>query len=364
MGTTRGNFDFIYSMRQHIRYLVTPDGAHMAWAEIGSGPTLVKPATWLTHLEYDWESPVWKHWMRFLSGHFRYIRYDERGCGMSDWRAASGSIEHAVPDLECVVDKAGIEQPFVLLGISQGSATAIEYAARHPEKVSHLVLYGGYARGATQRGNPDTARFYDAMMEMIRQRWASDNPAFRQVFTSRFAPEATPTQLHWFNDLCRRTTSPESAALLMKAHSMVNVVDLLPEIRTPTLVVHARNDEVTPIEESRLLAAAIPGADFVELDSRNHILLESEPAWQTFQSLVLEFTGAGHAGNSAFNELSSRERAILALITKGLSNAEIAEQLGISDKTVRNHVSRLFEKLAVTSRAQAIVLAHAQGFQD
>ncbi len=349
-------------MRQHVRYLTTPDGVHVAWAEAGLGRALVKPATWLTHLEYDWESPVWRHWMRFLSGHFRYIRYDERGCGMTDWRAANLASEHWVQDLECVVAKAAVEEPFVLLGISQGAATAIEFAARHPSRVSHLVLYGGFARGAARRGNPDAARFNEALAEIIRHGWASDNPSMRQVFTSRFIPEADAEQVNWFNELCRRTTSPEMAAEFMRAHAEIDVSHLLPALRVPTLVIHADRDKVIPLSEGRLLASAIPDARFAELHSHNHILLESEPAWAEFQSLVLEFTGSGREGGSGFARLSPRESSILGLIAQGLSNAQIAERLVISEKTVRNHVTRLFEKLQVSSRAQAIVLAHERGF--
>lgn len=350
-------------MRQHIRYLVTPDGVHVAWAETGSGPTLVKPATWLTHLKYDLESPVWRHWMQFLSGHFRYIRYDERGCGMTDWRAADLSAIHWMRDLECVVEQAAIEQPFTLLGISQGAATAIEFAVRHPEKVSRMILYGGYACGWKHRDNPKAERFYEALIELMRHGWGSENSTFRQLFTSMFVPGGTPEQLGWFNELCRRTTTPGIAVELMKARGSVNVLDLLSQVRTPTLVIHARHDKAVPFSEGRLLASGIPHADFVELDSGNHVLLEHEPAWREFQSLVLEFTGAEHGERAVFEGLSRREYQILALITDGLSNAEVAKRLFIDEKTVRNHVSRLFDKLGVSSRSQAIVLAHKQGFQ-
>lgn len=348
-------------MRQHIRYLTTPDGVHLAWAEAGSGRVLVKPATWLTHLEYDWESPVWRHWMRFLAGHFHYIRYDERGCGMTDWRAANIASDHWVQDLECVVAKAGLMQPFILLGISQGAATAIGFAARHPEQVSQLVLYGGFARGAARRGDPDAARFNEALTEIIRHGWASDNATMRQVFTSRFIPEGNMEQVNWFNELCRRTTSPEMAAEFMRTHADIDVTHLLPQVRVPTLVIHADRDKVIPLSEGRLLASEIPDARFAEVHSRNHILLESEPAWAEFQSLLLQFTGVAQEDGPQLGRLSPRERAILTLIARGQSNAEIARQLAISEKTVRNTVTRLFEKLGVSSRAQAIVLAHERG---
>ncbi|MFC3281986.1 alpha/beta fold hydrolase [Litchfieldella rifensis] len=351
-------------MRQRVRYLTTSDRVHLAWAETGSGPTLVKPSNWLTHLEYDWESPVWRHWMSFLGEHFRFIRYDERGSGMSDWHIGDLSPARWLEDLTSVIDEAGVRAPLILLGISQGAGTAISYAASHPERVSQLILYGGYARGWAQRGNPDTEQFYRAMLELMRHGWSSDNPVFRQVFTSRFIPGASEVQLGWFNDLCRRTTSAEIAVKLLEARGGMAVTGLLPMIRVPTLVLHAREDDVVPVEEGRLIASEIPDASFVELDSPNHILLEHEPAWQTFQDRVLEFTGLRHGHTPPLTDLSRREREIFDGITAGLTNAQIAERLHISEKTVRNHVSHLFDKLGVRSRAQAIVLAHDQGFYD
>ena len=172
---------------QRIRYLRTRDGVKLAWAEAGRGPVLVKAANWLTHLEYEWESPIWRHWIRFFSDHFRFLRYDERGCGMTDWDVGDLSFERWVEDLEDVVDAAGIQEPFALLGISQGAAVCIAYAVRHPERVSGLVLYGGYALGSGRRDDA-AAREYRAITELVRVGWGKDNPAFRQVFTSRFVP--------------------------------------------------------------------------------------------------------------------------------------------------------------------------------
>lgn len=349
-------------MKQRIRYLRTPSGHSLAWAETGRGMPLVKASTWLTHLEYDWESPVWRHWNRFFSEHFRYIRHDERGCGMTDWEVGHLTVPRWVEDQELVIDAANIEQPFVLLGISQGAATAVAYAARHPQRVSHLILYGGYAAGTHKRGDADQIRAYQSMTELIRQGWDSTNPVFRQLFTSRFIPEGDQVQLEWFNELCRKTTSPEAGAALMAAHGEIDVRDLLPQVRTPTLVLHAERDQITPMSEGKYLASEIPGATFTAMDSCNHVLLEHEPAWRQFQHAVLEFTGRGGldtgSGNHVLDTLSRREREILPLLCKGLGNAQIGWKLGISEKTVRNHISHLYEKLGVHSRAAAIAFAH------
>jgi pimeloyl-ACP methyl ester carboxylesterase/DNA-binding CsgD family transcriptional regulator len=348
-----------------VRYLRTSDGVQIAWSETGSGPTLVKASNWLSHLEYDWESPLWRHWIRFFSDHFHFIRYDERGCGMTDWEVADLSFERWVQDIESVIERVALPQRFALLGISQGASVCIDYAVRHPERVSKLLLYGGYARGWARRGNVPGEREYHAIVDLARYGWGRDNPAFRQIFTSRFVPGATEEQIVWFNELCRKTTSPEMAARLLQARAEVDVLPLLEQVRTPTLVIHARDDVVAPIEEARILAAGIPGAQFVELDSRNHILLEHEPAWKRFREATLSFMGvvAQVEEDPAFAALSPRERDILALIADGLANAEIAERLAISDKTVRNHLSNVFDKLGVWTRAQAIVFARDRGFK-
>jgi len=352
--------------RQRIRYLHTPDGIKLAWAEAGAGPVLVKAANWLTHLEYEWESPVWRHWMQFFSEHFRFIRYDERGCGMTEWNVGDLSLETWVRDLESVVEAADIKQPFMLLGISQGAPICIAYAVRHPERVSRLILCGGYPRGTFRRNNPEGERVYRAIIDLARFGWGKDNPVFREVFTRRFVPEPTEEQRNWFNELCRKTSSGEIVGQLLEARGHLDVMELLPQVKTPTLVLHSRNDNGIPFSEGQALAAGIPGAQFVELDSTNHILLEKEVAWRRFCDAVLEFTGVEEAIEreaDPFLSLSPREREILSLITQGLANVQIAERLSISEKTVRNHVSNLFDKLGVWTRAQAIVFAHERGFK-
>jgi pimeloyl-ACP methyl ester carboxylesterase/DNA-binding CsgD family transcriptional regulator len=355
-------------LRQRVRYLRTEDGVQLAWAEVGTGPVLIKVANWLTHLEYEQESPVWGHWIRFFGEHFRFLRWDDRGCGLTDRNVDDLSIERWLEDVEAVVAASGLDEPFALLGISSGAAICVAYAVRHPERVSRMILYGGYARGWAERGDPTAERQYRAMLELMRVGWGKENPVFRQVFTSRFIPGASEAQIGWFNELCRRTSTGEMAARLLEARSRVGVSGLLGQIQVPTLVVHSRDDEVCPVSEAQRLAAGIPGAQFVELDSRNHILLEDEPAWARFQEAVLDFMGlapspAASGEDPAFTRLTAREREVLVLITEGLANADIGERLGISEKTVRNHISNVFDKLGVWSRAQAIVFARDRGFR-
>lgn len=344
-------------VRQQIRIARTRDDVRLAWTRVGSGPTLLKAANWLTHLQYDWESPVWRHWMEFLAAHFSFVRYDERGCGMSDWQVDDVSEDNWLSDMECVADAAGIDEPVILLGVSQGAVTVIRYAVEHPERVSKLILYGGYGQGWGQRGGREDDH-YHAVLEMIRLGWGSQNPVFRQAFTSRFLPEGTHDQIDWFNELCRKTVSPDKALPLIEARGGVDICHLLGQVRVPTLVLHARGDEVVPFSEGQRLAGEIPGARFVELDSRNHVLQADEAAWKTFKEAVLDFTQvAGEYAVSTVDRLSRRERQILSVLAQGATNKEIARDLHISEKTVRNHLSNVYRKMAVHNRAQAIVEA-------
>lgn len=349
-------------MRQSIRLTKSYDGTSLAWAMTGDGPSLVKASNWLTHLQYELDSPVWRHWIEFFGAHYRFIRYDERGCGMSQADVAEYSLDRSVEDLEKVIEVAEPRKPFVLLGISQGGATAIRYALAHPEHVSHLVLYGVYAQGRAVAGEREVEERYRAIIALTRLGWGQNNPIYRQLFTSRFIPGASDVQLRWFTDLCRRTVAPEMAARIMESRLYIDVAEMLPRVTVPTLVLHAHDDECVGFSQGRLIAASIPDAKFVELDSRNHILLEAEPAWGRFKEEVLAFTNAGlHGRTNPFAALSPREREVLASIAAGCTNIEIGRRLFISEKTVRNHVTRILEKLGVRSRAQAIVLAKDNG---
>jgi pimeloyl-ACP methyl ester carboxylesterase len=260
-------------LAQHIAFVTSYDGTRIAYATIGEGPPLVKAANWLSHLEHDWDSPVWHHWLRALSRTYTLVRYDERGCGLSD-HGVPLSLDAFVRDLEALVDALELER-FPLLGMSQGAATAIAYAVRHPERVSHLVLVGGYI-------DPEPPDVAEVMLQMIHIGWGRDNAAFRQVFTTLFMPQASPDQVCWFNDLQRLSASPDAALALARAIFTIDARSLADRLRVPTLIVHARNDAVVPFESSRRLAAQVPGSRFVPLESANHVLLEFEPAWQRF----------------------------------------------------------------------------------
>jgi pimeloyl-ACP methyl ester carboxylesterase len=271
----------------------------IAFATSGAGPVLVKPANWLTHLEYDWESPVWRHWLRELSRRFTLIRYDERGSGLSDHEVDDLSFDSWVRDLETVVDAAGLDR-FPLLGISQGCAVAIAYAVRHPERVSRLVLYGGYVQGVLARARTAGEREEaELLTRSMPSYWGRDNPAFRLFFAARFVPDGTQEQMQWFSELTRVTTSPEIAVRLRTASSKIDVTELAPRVRAPTLVLHANGDAAVPFDQGRLLAALIPGARFVPLEGRNHVLLEAEPAWPRFLDEVQRFLAEEPATDTA-----------------------------------------------------------------
>ncbi|HYW62987.1 MAG TPA: alpha/beta fold hydrolase [Bradyrhizobium sp.] len=267
---------------QEIRFCQSKDGVQIAYARIGEGPALVKTGHWMTHLEFDLESPVWRHFYRELSKDHSFYRYDARGNGLSDREVPDVRFEHFVDDLEAVVDAAGIDR-FALLGISQGCAVSVAYAARHPERVSHLILHGGFAVGWKKRARTEAEmQAGEAMVTLMRLGWGQENPAFRQMFTSQFIPGASKEQADWFNEFQRICSTPADAARNLSANGEADVAALLPQIKVPTLVMHARHDARVPFESGRRLAAGIPGARFVPLESQNHIMVEGEPALARF----------------------------------------------------------------------------------
>lgn len=274
--------------RQEIRFCTTADEVTIAHATVGQGPPLVKAANWLNHLELDWDAPIWSPLFRELARDYRFIRYDERGNGLSDWDVADINFETFVTDLETVVDALGVER-FALLGISQGASVSIEYAVRHPDRVSHLILFGGYAAGWRIDASEATLKEREAVMTLTATGWGRDNPAYRQIFSSTFMPHATAEELEWFDEFQRRTTSPENAVRFLSAFGDIDVRDRLGQVETPTLVIHSRGDQRIPLSTGRSLAAQIPDAQFVSLDSRGHLLLGREPASQQFVNAVRGF---------------------------------------------------------------------------
>jgi pimeloyl-ACP methyl ester carboxylesterase/DNA-binding CsgD family transcriptional regulator len=357
------------SLSQKISLCRARDGTRIAVASLGRGSPLVRAAHWLSHVEYDTESPVWSAWLRELSRDHTYIRYDQRGCGLSDWSPPDNSFDSWIGDLEAVVDAQGLER-FALLGMSQGGAIAITYAARHPERVSHLVLLGAYGRGMLRRApSPQQREEAETMVKLIRLGWGRDNPAFRQVFTSQFIPGGSREQHQWFNDLERISASPENAAAIVETLHEVDVSSVAETIRVPTLVFHVKGDARVPFEEGRILAAAIPTARFVPLEGSNHVLLENEPAWRQFFGELRAFLPAP-AGRGRLSHLpddvglTPSEHEVLLLIARGLDNTAIAATLSKSEKTVRNQVTNIFAKLGVTSRAQAVAVARDAGLGD
>jgi len=346
-------------MKQQIRFCRSYDGTRIAYAVTGEGPTLVKAPHWLTNLEYEERSPIWRPWINEFSRRHRLIRIDQRGCGLSDRGVETISFEAFVRDLEAVVDALGLER-FALFGHSQGGAIGIEYVVRHPERVSHFVMLGTYARGWFKRGlPPERMEELEAQLKLVEAGWGrEDDPSYRHMFASQFMPASTLEQLRSLSELQRMSATPRDAGRVLRAVWGLDVTKAVPHVRCPTLVVHARGDLRAPFEEGRAMASTIPGARFVPLDTPNHILLEHEPAFRQFFDELNAFLPGDR---QSFPDLTAREGEILEHIAEGLDNAQIAARLNLSEKTVRNHITSIFDKIGVESRAQAIVMARERG---
>jgi pimeloyl-ACP methyl ester carboxylesterase/DNA-binding CsgD family transcriptional regulator len=343
-----------------IRFATSSDGTRLAYAVTGSGTPLIKAPNWITHLEHD--RGFWGHWVDALSARHTFVRFDQRGCGLSDREPAEISFDAWVRDLEAVADAAGYER-FGLLGISQGAAIAIAYAARHAERVTHLVLYGGYVRGKALREMPSQQRELHATLgKLIELGWGGSDPSFRQVFAAQFMPGASPERSRAFNDMMRVSATPEVALRIYNAVGDIDVRDKAPRVSTPALVAHAREDRRVPFEEGRALAAMLPNSHFVPLDSPNHLLTAEEPAWHALLAAIDAFTADSRVPEGRFAALTARERDVLDAVAQGLDNAQIAARLGMSEKTVRNHLTAILPKLGAETRAQAIVQAREAGF--
>jgi pimeloyl-ACP methyl ester carboxylesterase/DNA-binding CsgD family transcriptional regulator len=342
---------------QEVRFARGVGGVRLAWAAHGSGPTLVLSSCWLSHLQYDWHSPVWRHFLNALGDLATVVRYDERGFGLSDWAVDDFSLPSRLADLEVIAD-AGAPGRFALMGMSAGAPVAVAYAAAHPERVSRLVLYAPIGSGCFAAS--DDVEAEEALLGVIRAGWARREGMFRRLFTSVLIPDASDEQMLWVDDLQRMATSPGNAVASRVARRQIDVLPLLERVQAPTLVLHARDDRAAPFRWGTEMSARIPEARLVPLDSHNHILLADEPAWQVFLSEVTAFLEPERTPTTAAPSLalSARESEIVRLAATGLDNGSIAATLHLSPRTVERHLQNVYLKAGVSGRtARTAVVA-------
>jgi pimeloyl-ACP methyl ester carboxylesterase/DNA-binding CsgD family transcriptional regulator len=333
---------------QQVRFCEAPDGVRIAYAVSGTGPPMLVSTCWLSHLQHDWESPVWQHFLRDLGRFVTIIRYDERGYGLSDWDVTDHGLEARVGDLTAVAEHAGYER-FALMGMAQGGPPAISYAHRNPDRVTRLLFYGSYA-GAIS-GGADTEDEVQTFASMIRVGWARPEHHFRRVFTSMMIPGATEEQMLWLDELQRVAASASTASAAMLQRSRADCVALLPELDVPTLVLHSLRDQMNHFESGRMLANRIPGARFVPLDSDNHVVLGNEPAWPILVEEVRRFMEPDGAAAPGTDLLSARENEVMVLVAAGRTNDDIAAELHLSIRTVERHLHNVYGKLDVHGTA-------------
>lgn len=344
---------------ERIGFCTAPDGVRIAYAVTGQdrGRPLLRVATWLTHLTFDRD--VYQHWLQELGADRPYVRYDMRGCGLSDRDVADLSLDAKVADLEAVIDAIGPE-PVDLLGLSGGGPVAIAYAHRHPHRVGRLILFGSYARGRALRGAV-TARADEEqtlLLSLTRVGWGGGNPAYRRVFTNLFMPDATDAEITGYEEMQARSASAETAAAIREASYHTDVTAAACALTVPTLVMHVRDDQVAPFEEGRRLAGLIPGAQFTPIEGRNHILGAHDPAWRTFVDELRGFlTSPTTPHDLVLRRLSRREREVLELVADGQDNQQIAGALVLSVRTVERHLSNIYSKLGVTGKSARVAAA-------
>jgi len=350
------------ALRQELRFTHLPSGARIAWARSGRGPALLRAGHWMTHLEYDTVSAMFRPWLERLGRSFTVYRYDERGCGLSGRDDVVPDLASSLEEITAVVAAAGLPR-VALLGISGGAAPAIAYAARHPERVSHLVLLGGYSHGLLCRQlSAEQQAYLQAQAQLIELGWGVRDAPVQQFFTSTMIPDGTPEQVAALNEQQRRSCDAARAVSLFRSRLTLDVRAEIGGVQCPTLVLHAEGDAAVGIEQGRELAAAIPGARFESLRTRNHVPLAGEPAFERFCEAMAEFIGTAGATADAGRAFTPRERELLALVARGCDNLQIAAQLGLAEKTVRNGLSSLYTRLGVEGRSHAVVRARELGF--
>jgi pimeloyl-ACP methyl ester carboxylesterase/DNA-binding CsgD family transcriptional regulator len=350
---------------EQVRFAKSRDGSRIAYAVCGQGPPLIWVQHWIHHLRFDWDCPIWRPWLEFLSRHHTLVRYDWRGCGLSDRDEVTFSFEKMTEDLQAVIDAAGFER-FVLFAMGgAGSGVAMSCAVGQPKRVSQLILQGPHTRGRFV-GSPttDLAKEGEARLQIYELGWRKDTPAYCRFFAALHIPDASPAQTQAYDELLRKTTSPVNAVGLLRTFWSIDLRHIVPKVSCPTLVLHARDDSVISCDEGRKVATLIPGARFVAFDGRNHVLLDSEPGWRQCVEAISDFLPVASSTSAEvwLDTLTAREQEVLEVLAQGHDNSEIAARLKISGKTARNHVSTIFSKLNVRNRAQAVVLSRDAGF--
>jgi pimeloyl-ACP methyl ester carboxylesterase/DNA-binding CsgD family transcriptional regulator len=351
-------------MHQDIRFCKAQDGVRLAYAVSGDGPPLVMSATFLTHLEHQWRSLAWRPWLDAFMHDYKLLRYDVRGCGLSDRDPPDLSFENWVRDFARVIDAAAFDR-FAILATCWGGSIAIEYAARHPERVSHLILYGTYARGRFRwPGRPNERERARALLDLMKFGWGQESHNLLRMWASAFQPGGSLEYMQSWAEQMRLATSADSAVRLLDVGWNVDVQNAARKLKCPVLVIHPERDLVVPIDEGRWLASLVPNSRFIQLESQNHMPLIDEPEWPGLVQEMRKFLsepGRQRTNGLPLDELTPRQRAVLEAIADGLDNAEIANTLGLSEKTVRNHITHVFEKIRVQHRYQAIVRARDAG---
>jgi pimeloyl-ACP methyl ester carboxylesterase/DNA-binding CsgD family transcriptional regulator len=348
--------------QQQVRFCRAADGVRIAYAVHGQGPALLISTCWLSHLQFDWESPVWRHFLTDLGEFATVVRFDERGHGLSDWDVTDHSLEARIGDLEAVADAAGLDR-FALMAMAQGGPVAITYAARHVERVSQLLFYGSYS-SAAQGLTSDDLELEDTFGQLIKLGWARPDSTFRRVFTSLMIPDASEEQMRWLDDLQRVAVSASTAYLARQQRFAADADHLLPGLDVPTLILHSVGDRMNPFSYGRHLASSIANARLVPLESQNHIVLENETAWPVFIDEVRRFLGAADSdeGDGSHEQpveqvLSPRELEVLRLVATGQDNDEIAADLHLSTRTVERHLQNIYAKLGLQGRSARVAAA-------
>jgi pimeloyl-ACP methyl ester carboxylesterase/DNA-binding CsgD family transcriptional regulator len=348
---------------ESMRFCTSRDGTRIAYAISSNGPPIIRLAGLFTHLEFDRESSIWRPWLGALEKGRLLIRYDARGSGMSDCDGVEFSFERYIEDLEAVAAATGLRR-FALFGIGGPAALAVAYAARHPEQVTHLILHAAFTQGRLARATTAPEREeIELILKLMSMGFSDEDPSRRQMIASQFLPDGTAEQLKDFGDLLRVTSTARNTAEFLRAWYTADIRTSLPRVRCPTLVLHPRAGFRVPLEEGRMVAQSIPHARLVPLRTRNTYLPDNDPVWPQVIAEINNFLPvASHRKPPSLphlDELTPRERAVFGAVIQGLSNKAIARRLGITDKTVRNHLSSIFRKLDITNRAQLIVQAHA-----